>query len=62
VQGTTQEELTADKYQLTGGLQWERKSWVYRLAVTENLRNFENTPDVGGTVSVARLLGGDGNK
>jgi len=58
VRGTTQEELLADKYQLTGGLQWEHKSWVNHMAVTENLRNFENTPDVGGTISVAKLVGG----
>ena len=45
VHGTSLEEITEDKYQLSGGLQWHRKSWVFRLGVTENLRNFENTPD-----------------
>ena len=62
VEGTGLKELTEDKHQLTGGLQWMRKGWVYRLAVTENLRNFENTPDVGGTVSIAWVGVGSKNK
>ena len=61
VQGTELEELTAQKYLLSGGLQWYRRGWVYRLAVTENLRNFENTPDVGATLSVARVVLGKGS-
>jgi hypothetical protein len=62
VEGTELEELTAQKYQLSGGLQWHHRSWVYRLAVTENLRNFENTPDVGATLSVARVVLGKGSR
>jgi hypothetical protein len=56
VEGTSLDELKQTKYQLTGGLQWQHKGWVWRLGVTENLRNFENTPDVGATVSVARFV------
>jgi hypothetical protein len=56
VSGTSLEELKQTKYTLTGGLQWNIKGWVWRLGVTENLRNFENTPDVGATVSVARIV------
>jgi hypothetical protein len=56
VGGTSIEGVKQTKYQLSGGLQWQRKGWVYRLGVTENLRNFENTPDVGATISVARIV------
>ena len=56
VEGTSLDELKQTKYQLTGGLQWHIKGWVWRLGVTENLRNFENTPDVGATISVARFV------
>jgi hypothetical protein len=56
VEGTSLEELKQNKYQLTGGLQWHLKGWVWRLGVTENLKNFEHTPDVGATISVARFV------
>ena len=59
IRDSTVEELTADKYLLTAGLQSERRGWFYRLAITENLANFENTPDVGVTVSVAKVVFGD---
>lgn len=59
IETSTVQELTADKYLLTVGLQAERNGWFYRLAVTENLANFENTPDVAATLSVATVvLGG----
>jgi len=60
VADTDLDDVTADKYQLSGGLQWHRRGWVYRFAVTENLRNFENTPDVGATFSVGRVALGRG--
>jgi hypothetical protein len=56
VEGTSLEDVKQTKYQLSGGLQWQHKQWVYRLAVTENLRSFENTPDVGATLSLARIV------
>ena len=31
----------------------------YRLALTENLANFENTPDIGVTLSLAKVVFGD---
>lgn len=55
---TTIEELAADKYQLTLGFQSARRGWVYRFAITENLANFENTPDVGVTLSFAKVIFG----
>jgi hypothetical protein len=58
VRNTTIEELAADKYQLTLGLQSVRRGWVYRFALTENLANFENTPDVGVTLSLAKVIFG----
>ena len=61
VEGTELEDLTAQKFLLSGGLQWYRRGWIYRLAVTENLRNFENTPDVGATLSVTRVVLGKGS-
>jgi hypothetical protein len=58
VQGTTIDELTEDKFQLSGGVQGHRDGWIYRLAVTENLSNFKNTPDIGATVSITRMVVG----
>jgi hypothetical protein len=53
------DELTADKYLLSLGLQARRGPWFYRFALTENLQNFSNTPDVGLTFSLARVMFGD---
>jgi hypothetical protein len=58
VEGTTIDEVTKDKYQLSGGVQGHRDGWIYRLAVTENLSNFKNTPDIGATVSITRMVVG----
>ena len=55
VQDTTIPELSENKYQATLGVQGERRGWVWRFAVTENLQNFNNTPDVGVTLSLARV-------
>src|SRR5690606_682538 len=56
VQNTRLDELSADKLQATVGLQWRHRGHVIRLGLTENLRNFHNTPDVGLTLSVARIF------
>jgi hypothetical protein len=56
IQNTPLEELTEDKYQMSGGVQTFRNGWVYRLAVTENLNNLRNTPDIGATLSMARVF------
>lgn len=52
------DELTAEKYLLSLGLQARRGEWFYRFALTENLQNFSNTPDVGLTFSLARVVFG----
>lgn len=47
------EEITTDKYQASVGVRSQRGRLIYGAAVTENLRNFENTPDVGLSLSLA---------
>lgn len=47
VRETTLEELKANKYQLSLGLQSRIKTWNWSFAVTENIANFDNTPDIG---------------
>jgi hypothetical protein len=58
VRDTTIEELSDNKYQVTLGVQTRRQRNVLRFAVTENLANFSNTPDVGITLSYARVVPG----
>jgi hypothetical protein len=58
VQDSNLDELTAKKYLLSLGFQTQRGGWFYRYALTENLQNFSNTPDVGLTFSVARVVFG----
>jgi hypothetical protein len=53
---STLDELTADKYLVSLGFQSRRGPWFYRFALTENLQNFSNTPDVGLTFSLARVM------
>jgi hypothetical protein len=55
VQHSTVEELTEDKYQLSLGLQSRGKSVLWSVAVTENISNFENTPDVGVQLGLAYM-------
>jgi hypothetical protein len=50
---TTIEEIKADKYQASLGLRSHRGHVIYGFAVTENLENFENTPDIGASLTVA---------
>jgi len=47
------EEIQADKYQASLGLRSHRGRLIYGFAFTENLKNFENTPDIGLSLSVA---------
>ena len=58
VSDSTLDELTAEKYLLSAGLQSHRGGWFYRVALTENLKSFSNTPDIGLTFSVARVAFG----
>lgn len=55
IQSSTLDELSANKYFATLGLQTHRGAWLYQAAVTENLANFNNTPDVGVSLSVAKV-------
>ena len=45
--------IEADKYEASLGLRTHRGGFIYGLAVTENLENFENTPDIGLSLSLA---------
>lgn len=47
VRGTTLDELNCNKYQVSLGLQSSIRSWTWTFAVTENIANYDNTPDVG---------------
>lgn len=58
VQETMLDELSADKLQATIGIQRIYRGNVIRFGITENLANFDNTPDVGVNLSVARILFG----
>jgi len=62
IQDSTAEELTEDKYQVTLGFQTWRGRTVYRLGLTENVSNFNNTPDIGVTLQVGYVLQGRGAK
>jgi hypothetical protein len=55
VQDTNVEELTENKYQLSLGLQQRARNVLWSFAVTENISNFGNTPDVGVQLGVAYL-------
>jgi hypothetical protein len=56
VQDTTLEELTKDKYQATFGLVSRRGRHAWSFALTENVSNFENTPDIGINLGYAYIL------
>jgi hypothetical protein len=53
VQDSTLDEIKANKYQASLGLRSRRGHLIYGFAVTENLKNFDNTPDVGVSLTVA---------
>ena len=61
VQETNLSELSANKYQVTAGLQWNYHGSVLRFGLTENLGSFNNTPDVGLTLSFGRIFAGHGD-
>lgn len=58
VQETNLNELSADKLQATIGLQWLYRGAALRFGITENLGNFNNTPDVGVTLSFGKVFVG----
>ena len=55
IQHTDIEELTEDKYQLSVGVQARGKNILWSFAVTENISNFGNTPDIGAQIGVAYM-------
>ena len=61
VQETNLSELSANKYQVTAGLQRNYEGSVLRFGLTENIGSFNNTPDVGLTLSFGRIFAGHGD-
>ncbi len=55
IQHTDIEELTEEKYQLSLGLQSRGKNILWSFAITENISNFGNTPDIGAQIGVAYM-------
>lgn len=55
IQDSTVEELTDDKYQLSLGIQSRGENILWSFAVTENISNFENTPDIGVQLGLAYM-------
>jgi hypothetical protein len=53
IQSTTIKELRDEKYQLSLGLQSWRGDTLYRLALTENVAHYDNTPDLAILLSAA---------
>lgn len=58
VQETTLAELRAEKIQATLGIQRLYRGNVLRFGITENIANYNNTPDVGVNLSVGRIVFG----
>lgn len=56
VQNTNLDELSSEKMQATLGLQWLYRGNVLRFGITENLASFNNTPDIGVTLSIAHVF------
>lgn len=50
---TDLDELRGHKYQLTLGLRHRRDDFLFTFAVTENLQNINNTPDIGFQLGIA---------
>lgn len=55
IQETNLNELKEDKYLLSLGLQSRTKNFLWSLALTENVKNFENTPDIGAQIGFAYM-------
>lgn len=53
VRNTSIEEIKANKYQASLGLRTRRGPLVYGFAVTENVANFQNTADIGMSLTLA---------
>jgi len=55
IENTTLKELKEDKFLLSLGLQSRGKNILWSLAVTENVSNFNNTPDIGVQLGLAYM-------
>jgi Protein of unknown function (DUF3187) len=55
IENTTLEELKEDKFLLSLGLQARGKNILWNLAITENVSNFNNTPDIGVQLGLAYM-------
>ena len=53
VQDSTIDLIKADKYQASLGLRTRHGRLIYGFAITENIKNFDNTPDIGLSLSLA---------
>lgn len=53
VRNSTIDDITAAKFEASIGLRSRRGRLIYGAALTENIRNFENTPDVGLSLTFA---------
>lgn len=53
IRETTLAELKDSKYQASLGMQMRAGRWLWSLAITENIANFANTPDIGAQVGLA---------
>jgi hypothetical protein len=55
VQDTTLEELKEEKYQMSLGVQSRSRNILWNFAITENISNFNNTPDIGVQMGIAYM-------
>lgn len=55
IQDTTVSELREDKYLLSLGLQSRSRNFLWSVALTENIKNFENTPDISAQIGFAYM-------
>lgn len=55
IEDTTLDELKEDKFLLSLGVQSRGKNVLWNLAVTENVSNFNNTPDIGVQIGLAYM-------
>jgi hypothetical protein len=53
VRDSTIDQINVNKYQASLGFRSRRGHVIYGFAVTENLKNFENTPDIGVSMTLA---------
>lgn len=55
IQNSTVAALTDNKYQLSIGVQSRNRNLLWSFAITENVSNMENTPDIGAQLGFAYM-------